>query len=254
MIRRVQIALAGIFLVVGLLCSAQAQLQNKWIGGHQLLLEPIAAAGGVFSTYVQTDNPAAQAAPGSTTVTFSGVNIGTAASNRVVVLVFSSATNVATNVTVGLTTMTKAIEESSIASGLQIWYGTVASGATANVVLTFAGNPTNCLLVAGAFNSGASVAPSGTPQSAANASATSQSLNQTIPTGGFAIMGTVEQTSVQTPTWTNMTASGGDATNSVVNNSIYTAHSTTAGSPTALSISLTGAANSIHSVSASWGP
>lgn len=212
------------------------------------------ASGSSFSTYVQTDNPAAQAAPGSTTVTFSGVNIGAAASNRVVVLVFSAATNVATAATVGGVSMIKAIEESTIISGLQIWYGTVASGATANVVFTFPANPTNCLLIAGKFNSGTSVSPSGTPQQAANASTTSQTLNQTIPTGGFAVMATVEQTTAQTPTWTNMTAAGGDATNSATNNSVYTAHSTTAGSPTALSISLTGAVNQIHSVSAPWGP
>lgn len=217
---------------------------------------PLDASGGgpVFSSYVQTDNPTPQGTPGSTTVTFTSVNIGTAASNRVVVIAFTSGVNVASAVTVGGVSMTKAIEESTTVSGLQIWYGTVTTGTTANVVLTFAGNPQNCMLIAGKFNSGASTTPSDT-QSAANAGgSTSQSLNANIPTSGFAVMATVQQSTLQTPTWTNMTASGGDADNNSAANSIYGAHSTTAGSPTTLTLSLTGAVNSIHSVSASWGP
>lgn len=209
--------------------------------------------GPTFSTYVQTDNPTPQLNPGSSTVTFTSANIGTAAANRVVVLAFSSTVFVATTVTVGGASMTKAVEESSIASGLQIWYGTVTSGTTANVVLTFGGNPFNCLLVAGMFNSGASIIPSDT-QSVANASATSQTINTTIPSSGFAVMATYDVNTVQTPTWTNMTASGGDTISDATSAALYTAHSTTAGAPTALSISLTGAASQIHSVSASWGP
>lgn len=42
MMRRVYLILAGAMLAIGLLCSAQAQLQNKWIGGRPLLLEPVA--------------------------------------------------------------------------------------------------------------------------------------------------------------------------------------------------------------------
>lgn len=215
------------------------------------------AGGNVFATYTQTDNPTAQANPGSATVTFSGANIGTAASNRVVVLAFSSGTNVATAVTVGGVGMTKAIEESTVVSGLQIWYGTVPSGATANVVLTFPGNPTNCLLVVGKFNSGASVTPSDTQSTANGGGATTETLNAAIPASGFAVMGTVQQNTLETQTWTNMTSTSGDATNSSTQgntNSIYTAHSTTSGSPTALTIALTGGNQQMHSVSASWGP
>lgn len=248
-----------VFALLAALLPATAVAQQSTLPGFppgtfqsRPPLDP-APGGGVFASYTQTDNPPAQPTPGSTTVTFSSVNIGTAASNRVVVLVFSSTSVVASTATVGGISLTKQVEESSIASGLQIWSGTVPTGTTANAVFTFASNPTDCVVIVGSFNSGASTTP--VTQTATNASATSQSLNITIPSGGFAVMGTYNQQPTQTPTWTNMTASGGDAIRTTTTgDTLYTAHSTTAGSPTALSVSLTGSASQIHSVSASWGP
>lgn len=219
-------------------------------------LAPAAAGGGSFSTYVQTDAPAAQPNPASTTVTFTSVNIGTAASNRVVVLCFNSDINIASSVTVGGVSMTKALEESTIMSSLQIWYGTVPTGTTANVVLSFPGNPTNCILVAGAFNSGASATPGSTNSGGNNGGSNTQALTVTIPTSGFAVMAVAQEAALASINWTNTTAVGGDTSqnsNQAVNNSLYTAHSVTVGSPTSLTLVLGGSAK-IHGVTASWGP
>jgi len=210
----------------------------------------------VFATYTQTDNPAAQATPGTSTVTFTAVNIGTAVSNRVVVITFTNAGVIATAMTIGGVNATKAVEESSRVSSLQIWYATVPSGTTANVVISFPSNPTNCILVAGNFNSGASTTPANT-QTGQSALSNTQVLNTTIPTSGFGVMGIVTLNGVETPTWINMTNVGGDTTTSSNDGSsqitLYTAHSITAGSPTTLTGTLT-TPTQIHSVSVSWGP
>lgn len=216
-------------------------------------LDPAAGGGNVFATYALQDTPAIQNSPGSSTVTFTGVAIGTAASNRVVVALFNSAVQIASACTIGGVSATLAIGEATVASSVQIWYATVPSGTTANFVFSFPGNPTNCCLVSGSFNSGASTTPTDT-EHGANASGSSQTLNTIIPSSGFGVMAVAMSfTGVSGAAWTNMTSSAGDSSQTATLDTLVTAHSTTAGSPTALSWS-NGFVGAIHSVSASWGP
>lgn len=234
-----------------LLCApsiVRAQTLNLLNAGSAA---PVAIGGGGFSTYAFTANPSAQAAPGASPVTFTSVSIGTAASNRVVVVCATCTGGSASSMTVGGVSMTKRIEEGTGISGLQIWSGTISTGTTANVVISYGFTPTDVQIVVGSFNSGSTAVPNDT-QTNINFSTNTIAVNAIISAGGFAVAAVVNNTTLQTPTWANTTSGTGDASQfSGSLTTIYGAHSTTAGSPTNVAWSVAGSA-AVHIVSASW--
>jgi hypothetical protein len=204
--------------------------------------------GGGFATYAASDNPASQST-GTSTATFNGVNIGTAASNRVVVVISSCESNVGTAVTIGGISASLAIGESTGVSSLQIWYATVPTGTTATIIHTAAGNAIQQVIQVGYFYSGASTTPSNTNSIGQGTSP--QSLAVTVPTGGFGVFGGYATTNVSVA-WSGTNVISDFITSTPNGSSLGSAHDATSGSQTATFSDGISALN--HLVAASWGP
>lgn len=211
-----------------------------------IVMASTAGGGGAAPTWTKTGNPASQNT-GTTSVTFTSVSIGTASSDRIVVAVYNSASAVATAMTIGGITATKAVEESSGISGLQIWYAPVPTGTTANIVATSGGAMSNESVIVGILT-GVTAAPPIT-NTTPPASTSPATISVNVPSTGFGIVG-IYQGGTTSGAWTNATQDFlvADASG----NKLIMANDSTSGTN---SVTIT-TFNSepYHVVSASWGP
>lgn len=186
--------------------------------------------------------------PNATSTTFTSVAIGTATSDRIVIVVVQSETSVVTGVTVGGVSATKAVEESTIISGLQIWYAAVPSGTTANIVLSAGGTLNNTGIVVYSAT-GITAAPTQTKTVVNNTGASPTNLaSLTIPATGFGVAAYAIASTASSIAFTNATS---DAATAMTNgDQIGAAHATVTA---AIGITWSGPANN-HMVAAAWGP
>lgn len=206
-----------------------------------------APGGGVSPViWTATDNPVGQSAPG-TSATFTAANIGTASSDRIVVVAVNTTNVVATAVTVGGISATKAVQEATILSGLQIWYAAVSSGTTANIIVSAGGSFGEVTIQVGKLT-GATATPTAT-NTATPGVADPSSITITVPTNGVALA-VFASDIVVTPSISNATLDY-NTTNPGSGSQILV-HTTTVGSQTPTFSSLSGA-NS-HLVAAAWVP
>lgn len=206
----------------------------------------LAGGGGSPAVWIQTDHTA-NTLPNGTTMTWSGANFGAANANRVMVLVWASSGPNATGVTIGGVTATEAVAEGSEIAGLQIWYASVASGTSGNVVATSSGTMQNALTVLGQVVT-TTPTPAHTNSSATNANPAS--LTITVPSSGVAVVAYENTGNLDTITWSSATKDVDDLTSF---RCLSQAHTTTTGSVTPQASSAAGSTTN-HMVVASWGP
>lgn len=144
----------------------------------------------------------------SSTYTFSNVDIGTASSDRLVV-VATHATGLtsdvtASSVTLGGTSMTSAASGFEANASLDLHYLTVTSGTTANIVATYSGNKSRCTIAVYTITGLNSSTPSDTGSS--TNSDTAPTLTLDIPTGSIAVYAhTSANSSTTTVTYSSAT-------------------------------------------------
>ncbi len=129
----------------------------------------------------QTDSSGTLTA--GSTITWTAANIGTAASDRIVVFFWNGDTTVASGVTIGGVTATRAVREATTFSGLDIWYAAVPTGTTANIVITASGTMGSLMAAVGSLT-GAMADPDTTGTSV-TPGVNSVSLNLVVPSGGI---------------------------------------------------------------------
>lgn len=151
--------------------------------------------------WTATGNPAiVDKAFGSQTHTFSAVSIGTASSDRIVVVGFTySANSPVDTITVGGISATKRVESNASARSSSIWTAAVPTGTTADIVVT----DTEFLGIIGitvGILTGANETPTATGVLAYAFGADNQNVTLTIPTDGIAIACGHSETT-NTTTW-----------------------------------------------------
>lgn len=180
-----------------------------------------AAGGGTTVQYIGAYNDDTS----QTTYTFS-VNIGAAASNRVIfVVVGTRAAGSTSGVTVNGVSATSDVSVAAGTAEVAIWRVVVPSGSGAvNVVVTRSTAESRMNIVT--FRVDGTIAVSGATATATTDAAT---MTVTVPSGGFALAGsTVYAATASDCGWTNATEDG----TAVADGIVYTsaAHTTTAGS------------------------
>lgn len=177
---------------------------------------------------------AADTAPASATVTFSARSLGTASSDRLIVVGASggNSTEEPTALTVQAISATKAVGTNDAdQSGAGIWVASVPTGTTGDIVITYPTKPPNAGIVVWAMTGANSTASSTATDITATASALSASL--TINASGGAVGYCVSQPTLGGPSthvWTNLTE---DADTTIEGGLAHTgAHSTTSGTST----------------------
>lgn len=220
--------------------GASIARRNVLHRGHAAAAPPAPPA------WTATDNPTPQNT-GTTSVTFTAVNIGTASADRIVVVLFNSGSAVSTGMTIGGISATKAVEESTGISGLQIWYAAVPSGTTANIVVTSGSAMSIESLLVGKLT-GVTAAPAHTSVTTTTSSDPA-TISVNVPSTGFGIVGIYGAPTFDNG-WTNATLdfSVTDA-NAVI---LSMAHDSLSGTNTVSAGGFSGAG--VHMVSASWGP
>lgn len=206
-------------------------------------------SGGGSVTWIKTANPAVQAS-GATSFTFSAQALGSAAADRLTVVIVNTHTAVATAVTVGGLSATKAVEESAAISGLQIWYvDTNALTTSEDIVVSSGATMTNVVIQVGKLT-GAVATPTAT-QSANNGASDPSTITATVPSSGVGLAAIATSVAV-TGSWANATEDYNSFAKDTNDESLVLANTTTAGSQTP-SYSSLGGGNS-HMVMACWGP
>jgi hypothetical protein len=160
------------------------------------------AAGGVVTpaTFSWTDN--AFDTSNSTAYTFSGKTIGTAASNRSVIVGVQGGDGTATvsTLTVGGVSASYVTRVQNGSQTMELWKAAVPTGTTADVVVTWSGGQNRCAMGCGAAY-GAATSATATASSTANPMAASLA----IPANGFGLGYGCDGGSGGTYTWTNLT-------------------------------------------------
>lgn len=175
-----------------------------------------AAGSGTSLTFTATD-VSQVFQTGSGTLTWTGVNIGTASSDRIVVVAVSGEGNAGTSisVTIGGVTATRAIGINLLRNmgGTEIWYLPITSGTTATIVVTADGGATfmsEAGIAVGKITGSATATVSAvnTADTWASAVADPHSISAAVPANGVGIISAVIDRNV-TATWSGAT---GDAT------------------------------------------
>jgi plastocyanin len=214
-------------------------------------LDPSGAAAATM-----TYESSATEASGGTTITYTAMAIGAADANRVVAVVFSCRAGAPSMVTSGVTIQGIAATQVSgaagtngtIQGGTDIWYASVPTGTTANVVVTWSSGTTATAAKAMRI---ITTTPAPTSASGTASTGTVASLNTsiTVPSNGVGLAYTYAQ-SGPTVTWTNATSD--DATVMSGGRTSDVSHTTGSGS---ISITAGYSVNSFASLSAAaWGP
>jgi hypothetical protein len=199
-------------------------------------------------TFTPAANPAIQALAFAThTATFSNVNIGTASSDRVVVVGFTDDDDNCpiSSVSIGGTIAALAVQSSSndaSSYNSSLWYANITSGTTANIVVACSGGGAFNLvdILVGTLTGESSAAPTATAIHYSDASPDPQSIPtstpMTVPSNGAAVIfASAPSSGANTVTWTNTSNSSGDYYNATsADNSMSTllAHSYASGSET----------------------
>lgn len=220
----------------------------KYAKGKKGIYTPVAALYGSVASappaFLKTDDQTD--AGGSSTITFSTVNFGTAASNRIIIAMVTVTSTAATGVTIGGVTAVKEAEEATGVSGLQIWRAAVPSGTSGSIVITAGISMTNAIILVGqATNITAAAVSNGH-----FTSSTSDPLSFgtiTVPSTGFGIAA-IYNTGPSIGTWANATSQ-------------YELDGASAGSAVMGLVTATGATSysnpgttTAHGVFACWGP
>lgn len=190
--------------------------------------------------------------------TFEDVPIGTAASDRVVVVTVANANggaNSLTGVSIGGSAATMAVADST-SRYASLWYLTVAAGTTADIVVTRTSGTFSLVgiqvdVLYGAAQTGPS--STATRAHAAGVPDPRTLLNVTTPAGGATVIGLEADTASAPGEWTN--ATGDVSSNTAEGNSMTCscAHTVTQG--TDVTVSVTGFSYAgFAAVSASWDP
>ena len=197
-------------------------------------------------TWTATANPATGAA--GSTVTFTSVALGATDPSRATVVMVHTEATIATGCSVGGVAMTKAIEEASAISSLQIWVAVTSGlGTTANIVLTAGGSMTAPMIMVGRFTG---ITSFSTATNAVNtAGADPATITAIGPTGGVGIAG-ITGNPTNTGTWSNATLDFRTNTGTGLTTSM--SHTSTAGSQTPTYTGLAGGVS--HMVMACFGP
>jgi hypothetical protein len=179
-------------LALGLLCFGRADA--FWQSRDSNYDKSVAAGGGGGSpTWLKTANPAVQTVGSGNTATFSGANIGTASSDRIVVV--CAATDgggplVSPNgVTIGGTNATLAKASNAGTKNAEIWYLNVPSGTSATIAVTGTTGLTYSGITVGILT-GVTATPTTTAAEAYgyNGDPNTTSSALTIPATGFGIV------------------------------------------------------------------
>jgi hypothetical protein len=210
--------------------------------------------------WTATAAPAIQDLSGASTATFSNVNIGTAWSDRMVVVGVannSCCTNPITSLTINGISATEATTTTSYADS--IWYASVPTSTSATIILNTSGHISQWGIQVGQLT-GASSSPYATAVHDSNYVADPQTVTAVVPTRGVGVVFAATVSNVTTPevpVWTN--AVGDSYSHDETGNTMQAilAHTTTAGSDTP---SLSSASASTYGNSGSamamvtWGP
>jgi hypothetical protein len=177
------------------------------IGSRAALSFPPAAGGGGGGSvnWTPTANPAIQVSPTGYLITFSNVPIGTAASNReVIICAYQHNGPQVTAVTVN-STINAAVGANAAAGNhdYSIWHANVPSGTTADIVVSAGQSYPAAVGIAVGILSTSQSSPSSeateTYGYATDPQVTSSSV--TVPTNGVGIVCGVSETPNATPTW-----------------------------------------------------
>lgn len=239
---------ARIFFVYLAFCSvASAQIGQipSWPP-----VQPTPAAGGAILAYQSFVTEAS----GGTTITYPTVAIGTAAANRVVAVIFAcrsgTANMTASAVTIGGIAATQvsgaAGSSGSLQGGSDIWYASVPTGTTGNIVVTWSSATT-----ATGIQVYSILTTTPTPASGNGIAGVTTSLNTniTVPASGVGISGMYAQSGAVV-SWTNATADNHGVITGA--RGLDAAHTTSTG---AVSVTGTiGASSGVGMSSAAWGP
>lgn len=149
------------------------------------------SGGGAVLTpnFLDTDFASAGGGQGNTAYTFSGLSFGTAAANRVLIVVLlegksDSPTNgVATGVTIGGVAATKVVGNSSGEVNGSIWQAPVPSGTSGSVVVTCFDNRNTVAVILYSVKTNTQAATN------SGSSTTGAAIAATVPTGGYAVVG-----------------------------------------------------------------
>lgn len=227
-------------------------MQEDQYGNQSTVSASVSFTTDSAGSWTATDNPANQAGPANS-FTFTAAALGSTAASRITIVAVNTHVAVATAVTVGGLSATKAVEQSTLISGLQIWYvDTTSLGTTANIVVSSGTNMTDVIIMVGKLT-GVQAAPTAT-NSNSSAAATSISATATVPSGGFGVAFANIAFDQTAASWTNATqdyesfltvASG--------NNTLTLAHTSTSGSQTP-TYGTWGVNQQCHIVIGCWGP
>jgi hypothetical protein len=221
-------------------------------------------------TFIPTDSPAIQNINfASNRATFSNVNIGTASSNRMVVIGVANENGGdagIASVTIGGILAAKATTSDPDKDFASLWYAVVPTGSRANIVVICKTGALGLTgLLVGTISGASSAAPTATATHPRDFTADPQSIptsgTLTVPTNGAAVaFGVVESDATNTLSWTSASNSNGDlyVYNGDGNTmSMLMAHSYTGGSA---SFTVSGSVgngfgfNGFAGVAAAWGP
>lgn len=197
-------------------------------------------------TYTFTEAPAGQS-PGTSTATFTSVNIGTASADRVVIVSLNTEGVTAASLTIGGVSASKATSDASGVSDVSIWYLNVTTGTTATIVATSSGgNFTKAGVIVG-YATGINATPTQT-QLIGSGTSPRTLPSITVPSTGFAIAHGVTQNGGTGQTWSGATQNASLFLPSATK--MFQAITTTTSAP---QLSWSGGGNG-HIVGAAWGP
>lgn len=210
-----------------------------------------AAGGPVVITFASS----ATLTNNATTYTFTAAGIGTASSDRLVVVsasgnASSDPNSNVSSLTIGGNAATIVDQITTTGGGMvcALYYLLVTSGTTADIAVTFGEGQSHAAIGVWAITGWGSQTPTDSDK-AQSSTGVSQSLSTvTIDSNGGAVFGYGDDVNAGT-TWTNATEDYDDAVEAADQQS--GAHTTTAGTPT---VTADGATGNLCMVGAAWGP
>lgn len=211
--------------------------------------------GAAAPTWTATGNPGwlGSGNSGNTTLTWTGVNIGTATSDRIVVAVVRiiSVGNF-TDFTIDGVSATQAIQSTSSFSQLMaIYYRNVTAGTSVNFAVTTGAGALGSAIVQVGILTGVTATPTSTGKNdvAIVTGPATQDLTLTVPSTGFYIWGGIDLDN-QAITTGNVTE---DFNLADANGPTVLGHNSTAGSQT-VTLQGSGGGYILGSIGATWGP
>jgi hypothetical protein len=198
--------LLGALLSAWLALAVPASAQFVTLGAQGCGGTSCAGGGGGSVTWTATDNPTPIAGTNNPQ-TFSGVNIGTPAANRYVVVCAGQDTNgPITSMTIGGVTATPISPNGldGTGDGASLWYANVPSGTTASIQFNeTAAFPSNVGIAVGVLTTSTPIPPSAAIEVANgfNPDPQTTTTGLTVPSGGMAVICGATRGPNASPTW-----------------------------------------------------